>query len=133
MPTSSERHSYQWNTLQRGGNGARRLCRHGTWCLSGYFCSDHDDPASEPKHLAEMEFAAHVVAGADGPAEIRVNIQQATAELNVLYDRIDKADPEYRPAPAWDKEAAVRRRAVVLPGSSGHSWLRNRISKPLLF
>jgi predicted permease len=62
-----------------------------------------------------------------------VNIQQATAELNVLYDRIDKADPEYRPAPAWDKEAAVRRRAVVLPGSSGHSWLRNRISKPLLF
>ena len=30
-----------------------------------------------------------------------VNMQQATAELNVLYDRIEKADPEHRPAAAW--------------------------------
>src|SRR5215813_14196813 len=34
-----------------------------------------------------------------------VSTQQATAELDVLYDRIDKADPEYRPAPAWNKKA----------------------------
>jgi predicted permease len=62
-----------------------------------------------------------------------VNMQQATAELNVLYDRIEKADPEHRPAAAWSKEGAMRQRAVVLPGSTGYSWLRNRIAKPLLF
>ena len=62
-----------------------------------------------------------------------VKMPQATAELNVLYDRINKADSEYHPPPAWDKEAAMDSRAVVLPGSIGHSWLRDRISKPLLF
>src|SRR5204863_8380435 len=46
---------------------------------------------------------------------------------------IEKADPEYRSSPAWNNEAAMRRRAVILPGSTGYSWLRNRISKPLLF
>jgi predicted permease len=61
------------------------------------------------------------------------NMRQATAELDVLYDRIEKADPEHRPTPAWDTEAAMQRRAVVLPGSTGYSWLRNRISKPLVF
>jgi putative ABC transport system permease protein len=62
-----------------------------------------------------------------------VSTPQATAELDILYERIDKADPEYRPAPAWNKEAAMQRRAVILPGSIGYSWLRDRISKPLLF
>jgi predicted permease len=62
-----------------------------------------------------------------------VNMQQATAELDILYDRIEKADPEHRPSPAWNKEAAMQQRAVILPGSTGYSWLRNRISKPLMF
>lgn len=61
-----------------------------------------------------------------------VSMQRATAELDVLYDQIERADPEHRPAAAWDKEAAMQRRAVILPGSTGYSWLRNRISKPLL-
>src|SRR5258708_7376025 len=41
---------------------------------------------------------------------------------------MDRRSPTRR----WDEQATTRRRAVVLPGSTGYSRLRNRISKPLL-
>ena len=60
-----------------------------------------------------------------------VSIAQATAESQMLRKQIENADPERRPAPAWDKDREVRNRAVVLGGSRGFSGMRNQIGKPL--
>ena len=61
-----------------------------------------------------------------------VNMQQATAEADVLFKQIDQNDPERRPTPTYDKEREIRNRPVLLPGSGGYSNLRNRFSKPLI-
>jgi predicted permease len=60
-----------------------------------------------------------------------VSVQKATAEADVLYKQIEQNDPERRPTPAYDKGREMRNRAVLLPGSGGYSYLRNRLSKPL--
>jgi predicted permease len=57
--------------------------------------------------------------------------QSATPELNVLWQQILKADPEYKPAPAYDKDQAKYNRMIVLPASGGYSYFRNQFSKPL--
>ena len=36
--------------------------------------------------------------------------------MNVLWQQILKADPEYKPAPAYDKDQAKYDRMIVLPG-----------------
>lgn len=58
-------------------------------------------------------------------------LQSATPEANVLWQQILKADPEYKPAPAWDKNQDKYNRMVVLPGNGGWSGLRMQFSKPL--
>ena len=58
-------------------------------------------------------------------------MQSATSELNVLQQQILKADPEYKPPPAYEKDAANRDQMVVLPGSAGWSYFRVQFSKPL--
>jgi predicted permease len=60
-----------------------------------------------------------------------VNVQKATADVDLLYKQIDQNDPERKPTPAYDKDRELRSRAVLLPGSGGYSYLRNRLSKPL--
>jgi predicted permease len=60
-----------------------------------------------------------------------VTMQRAAAETDVMLQQIEKNDPESRPAPAYDKDRALRNRGTVLPGSGGYSFLRNRLSKPL--
>ena len=55
----------------------------------------------------------------------------ATPELNVLWQQILKADPEYKPAPAYDTDQAKYNRMVVLPGSGGWSFFRTQFTKPL--
>ncbi len=55
----------------------------------------------------------------------------ATSELNVLWQQILKADPEYKPAPAYDRDSEKYNRMIVLPGSAGWSYFRVRFSKPL--
>jgi predicted permease len=61
-----------------------------------------------------------------------VSSDQARAELDVLLGQIEANDPEHRPTPAYDTEAAMRRKAVVLPGGQGFSYFRNEVSKPLI-
>ena len=61
-----------------------------------------------------------------------VSLRQATAEADVLFRQIEHNDPEFKPAPSFDKDRDVRNRAAILPGSQGYSNLRNRISKPLV-
>jgi predicted permease len=58
-------------------------------------------------------------------------LQSARSELDVLWHQILKADPEVKPAPAYDKERDKYDRAVVLPGSAGWSYFRVQFSKPL--
>jgi predicted permease len=58
-------------------------------------------------------------------------LNSATSEWNVLWQQILKADPEYKPPPAWDKEASKSDHMVVLPGSAGWSYFRVQFSKPL--
>ena len=60
-----------------------------------------------------------------------VSFDQARAELDVLFKQIEAADPESRPAPTYDKDREIRRKAVVLPGTQGYSYLRNQAEKPL--
>src|SRR5580704_8131159 len=60
-----------------------------------------------------------------------VSVQKATADVDVLFKQIEQNDPEHRPTPAYDKERELRNHAVLLPGSGGYSYLRNRFSKPL--
>src|SRR5205085_12517362 len=54
----------------------------------------------------------------------------ASSELNVLWQQILKADPEYKPPPAYEKPSG-RNRMTVLPGSAGWSYFRTRFEKPL--
>ena len=61
-----------------------------------------------------------------------VNMPQATAATNVLFDQIEKNDPERRPAPSYQKDSKVRNQAVLLPSAQGYSGFRNRLSKPLV-
>jgi predicted permease len=61
-----------------------------------------------------------------------ISREQARAELDVLFGQIEAADPERRPVPAYDTEAMMRRKAVVLPGGQGFSYFRNEVSKPLI-
>ena len=60
-----------------------------------------------------------------------VNISQARAEMDVLWERILSADPNQRPAPAWDKDYKIGNTAHLIPGSQGYSSLRNQTSRPL--
>jgi predicted permease len=60
-----------------------------------------------------------------------VSLQKATADVDVLLKQIEQSDPEHRPTPAYDKDRELRNHAVLLPGSGGYSYLRNRFSKPL--
>jgi predicted permease len=60
-----------------------------------------------------------------------VTPQSATPEMNVLWQQILKADPEYKPAPAYDKGQPKYDRMIVLPGSGGWSYLRTQFSRPL--
>jgi len=57
-------------SIHRCGGRQRGLYGHGIGCLSGYFCSDHDDPAGKPRYLAQVEFSTHVVAGTHGSTPI---------------------------------------------------------------
>jgi predicted permease len=61
-----------------------------------------------------------------------ISCDQARAELDVLIGQIEANDPERRPIPAYDTEAAMGRKAVVLPGGQGFSYFRNEVSKPLI-
>ncbi len=61
-----------------------------------------------------------------------VNMPQATAATNVLFDQIEQNDPERRPVPSYQKDSKVRNQAVLLPGAQGYSGFRNRLSKPLV-
>ena len=61
-----------------------------------------------------------------------VNIAQATAATNMMFEQIEQNDPERRPAASYDKNSKVRNKAVLLPGAQGYSGLRSRLSKPLL-
>jgi predicted permease len=58
-------------------------------------------------------------------------LPSATSEANVLWQQILKADPEYKPPAAYDKDRGNFDRMVVLPGSGGWSGFRNQFSKPL--
>jgi predicted permease len=60
-----------------------------------------------------------------------VALQAATPEANVLWQQILKADPEYKPPPAWAKDQGKFDRMIVLPASGGWSGFRNQFSKPL--
>jgi predicted permease len=60
-----------------------------------------------------------------------VSLQTATAELNVLQQQILKADPEYKPPPAYEKRDPKRDLMTVLPGSTGWSYFRTQFSQPL--
>ena len=61
-----------------------------------------------------------------------VGIPKATSELTLLLERIEKADPEHRPDPSWDKDAYLQRRGVLSPGGQGYSWFQKGAQKPLL-
>ena len=62
-----------------------------------------------------------------------VNVQRATEEVTLLFKQIEENDPERRPIPEFaKKDAEQRSRAILLPGSGGYSYLRNRFSKPLV-
>jgi predicted permease len=58
-------------------------------------------------------------------------VQSATPEMNVLWQQILKADSEYKPAPAYAKDAERFNRIVVLPGSGGWSQFRMQFARPL--
>jgi predicted permease len=58
-------------------------------------------------------------------------LKSAESELNVLQQQILKNDPEVKPHPAYEKDAAKFDRMAVLPGSGGWSYLRVQFSKPL--
>ncbi len=60
-----------------------------------------------------------------------VTPQTATPEANVLWQQILKADPEYKPPAAYNKDGAKFNRMIVLPASGGWSGFRNQFSKPL--
>ena len=60
-----------------------------------------------------------------------ISVERATADVDLLLKQIEQNDPERRPTPTYDKEREIRNRAVLLPGSGGYSFLRNRLSKPL--
>jgi len=61
-----------------------------------------------------------------------MSTQKATADVEVLFQQIQHNDPENRTIPEFEKKDYVERnRAVLLPGSGGYSYLRNRFSKPL--
>ena len=56
-----------------------------------------------------------------------VSVQKATADMEILFKQIEQNDP----TPAYDKDRDLRNHAVLLAGSGGYSFLRNRFSKPL--
>jgi predicted permease len=60
-----------------------------------------------------------------------VTMAKAGAEMDVLWRRILESDPERRPVPAWNKEYKINNTGLVLPGSTGFSYMRNQTSKPL--
>jgi predicted permease len=60
-----------------------------------------------------------------------VSREKAESEWNVLWQRILEADPNRRPVQAWDKNNKLDNTGVLLPGSQGYSFIRNRTSKPL--
>ena len=55
----------------------------------------------------------------------------ASSELNVLWQQILKADPEYKPPAAYDKDSEKFNRMIAISGSGGWSFLRIQFSKPL--
>src|ERR1051326_5807233 len=55
----------------------------------------------------------------------------ASSELNVLWQQILKADPEYKPPAAYDKDSEEFNRMIAVPGSGGWSGLRIQFSRPL--
>jgi predicted permease len=59
------------------------------------------------------------------------NLSSAASELNVLWQQILKADPEHKPAAAYDRDAEKFNRMLVLAGSGGWSYFRLQFSKPL--
>jgi predicted permease len=66
-----------------------------------------------------------------GRLKPNTTLQSASSELNVLWQQILKADPEYKPPKAYQKDAAKFNALVVLPGSAGWSYFRVQFSKPL--
>ena len=60
-----------------------------------------------------------------------VTPQAATPEANVLWQQILKADPEYKPPAAYNKDGEKYNRMIVLPASGGWSGFRNQFAKPL--
>ncbi len=60
-----------------------------------------------------------------------VTLASARSELDVLWQQILKADPQYKPRPAYDKEFEKFDRMTVLPGSGGWSYFRVQFAKPL--
>src|SRR5215475_6216267 len=60
-----------------------------------------------------------------------VTLGKASAEANVLWHQILKADPEYKPPPAWVTGADREERLAAIAGSGGWSYFRFQFSKPL--
>jgi predicted permease len=60
-----------------------------------------------------------------------VTLEAAIPEADVLWKQILANDPDKRPVPAYDKDYERRNRATLLQGSTGYSYLRNQIKKPL--
>ena len=60
-----------------------------------------------------------------------ISMQAGMPEANVLWHQIEAADPEHKPAPAYDADRDVRDRGTLLAGSNGYSNFRNGFAKPL--
>ncbi|HEY1241756.1 MAG TPA: ABC transporter permease, partial [Bryobacteraceae bacterium] len=59
-------------------------------------------------------------------------LASARSELDVLWQQILKADPEYKPPAAYNPDGEKFNRMTVLPGSGGWSGLRLQFAKPLM-
>ena len=60
-----------------------------------------------------------------------VTMQAAIPESELMMKQIEENDPERRPTPSFVKDAALRNKGTLLPGSGGYSYFRNQIEKPL--
>jgi predicted permease len=67
-----------------------------------------------------------------GRLKPNVELAQAGAEFNILWQRILESDPKRRPVAAWDKDYKIQNTGMVLQGSQGYSSLRSQTSKPLI-
>ena len=60
-----------------------------------------------------------------------VSIEAASAEVDVMWRHVVTSDPEYKPRPAYNKDAEKYDHALAIPGAGGFSEFRNRFARPL--